>query len=47
LTQNKAKLCKNFITILAFEKNAIFSPKIGENRDHNIDPSSNDLSMAE
>jgi hypothetical protein len=30
--QNKAKLCKNWIITLVFEKNAIFSPKIGENR---------------
>jgi hypothetical protein len=32
LTQNKAKLCKNLITTLVFEKNANFSPKIGKNR---------------
>jgi hypothetical protein len=41
LTQNKAKLCKIFITTLVFEKNAIFSQKIvkiAENCDHNIDP---------
>jgi hypothetical protein len=38
LTQNKAKLFKNFIITLVFEKNANFSPKIAENCDHNIDP---------
>jgi hypothetical protein len=32
LTQNKAKLCKLLIITLVFEKNAIFSPKIGKNR---------------
>jgi hypothetical protein len=32
LTQNKAKLCKILIITLVFEKNAIFSPKIGKNR---------------
>jgi hypothetical protein len=32
LTQNKAKLCKILIISLVFEKNAIFSPKIVENR---------------
>jgi hypothetical protein len=32
LTQNKAKLCKNFIVALAFEKNDNFLPKIGNNR---------------
>jgi hypothetical protein len=33
LSQNKAKLCKNFITTLVFEKNANFcSQKIGESR---------------
>jgi hypothetical protein len=32
LTQNKAKLCKFLIITLDFEKNAIFSPKIGKNR---------------
>jgi hypothetical protein len=32
LTQNKAKLCKFLIITLVFEKNAIFSPKIGKNR---------------
>jgi hypothetical protein len=32
LTQSKAKLCENLIMTLIFEKNAIFSPKIGENR---------------
>jgi hypothetical protein len=36
--QNKAKLCKNWIITLIFEKNAIFSPKIAANCDHNIDP---------
>jgi hypothetical protein len=44
LTQNKAKLCKILIITLVFEKNAIFSPEIGEkiaeNSDHNIDPRS-------
>jgi hypothetical protein len=29
LTQNKPKLCKILIITLFFEKNAIFSPKIG------------------
>jgi hypothetical protein len=41
LTQNKAKLCKNLIITLVFEKNAIFcrkSSKIAENCDHNIGP---------
>jgi hypothetical protein len=38
LTQNKAKLCKILIITLVFEKNAIFSPKIAENCDHNSDP---------
>jgi hypothetical protein len=40
-TQNEAKLCKNFILTLVFEKNANFSPniaKIAENCGHNIDP---------
>jgi hypothetical protein len=32
LTQNKAKLYKILIVTLVFEKNAIFSPKIGKNR---------------
>jgi hypothetical protein len=32
LTQNKGKLCKIVIITLVFEKNAIFSQKIGENR---------------
>jgi hypothetical protein len=32
LDQNKAKVCKNLIITLFFEKNAIFSPKIGKNR---------------
>jgi hypothetical protein len=32
LTQNKAKLCKNLIKTLVFEKTPIFSPKIVENR---------------
>jgi hypothetical protein len=31
-TQNKAKLCKNLIITLVFEKTAIFSQKIGKNR---------------
>jgi hypothetical protein len=31
-TQNKAKLSKMLIMTLVFEKNAIFSPKIVENR---------------
>jgi hypothetical protein len=42
LNQNKAKLCKNLILTLVFEKNAIFCrklSKIAENCDHNIDPS--------
>jgi UDP-N-acetylglucosamine pyrophosphorylase len=38
LTQNKAKLFKNLIITLVFEKNAIFSPKIAENCDHKINP---------
>jgi hypothetical protein len=42
LTQNKAKLCKNLIITLVFEKNAnLFFrhlAKIPENFDHNIDP---------
>jgi hypothetical protein len=32
LTQNKAKLCKKLIITLVCERNAIFSPKIFENR---------------
>jgi hypothetical protein len=32
LTQNKAKLCKNLIITLVFDKTPIFSPKIVENR---------------
>jgi hypothetical protein len=32
LTQSKAKICKILIITLVFEKNAIFSPKIAENR---------------
>jgi hypothetical protein len=32
LTQNKAKLCNFLLKTLVFEKNAIFSPKIVENR---------------
>jgi hypothetical protein len=32
LTQNKAKLFKKLTITLVFEKNAIFSPKIGGNR---------------
>jgi hypothetical protein len=31
-TQNKAEICKILIITLVFEKNAIFSQKIGENR---------------
>jgi hypothetical protein len=31
-SQNKAKLCKNLIITVLFGKNAIFSPKIVENR---------------
>jgi hypothetical protein len=38
LTQNKAKLCKILILILFFDKTPIFSPKIAEYCDHNIDP---------
>jgi hypothetical protein len=41
LTQNKAKLCKNFIITSVFEKNANVLPKLAkfaENCDHNIDP---------
>jgi hypothetical protein len=30
--QNKAKLCKNCDHNIGFEKNAIFSPKMGKNR---------------
>jgi hypothetical protein len=30
--QNKAKLCKNWIITLVFEKNTNFLPKIGKNR---------------
>jgi hypothetical protein len=41
LTQNKAKLCKNVIITLVFEKNANFVrrklSKLAENFDHNID----------
>jgi hypothetical protein len=37
--QSTACFCKKFITKLVFEKNANFSPKIGKNCDHNIDPS--------
>jgi hypothetical protein len=39
--QNKAKLCKNWIITLVFEKNAIFCQKltkIAEKCDQNIDP---------
>jgi hypothetical protein len=36
--QNKAKLCKNWIITLVFEKTPIFSPKIGKNCDRKIDP---------
>jgi hypothetical protein len=32
LTQNKGKLCKMLTITLVFEKTAIFSQKIGENR---------------
>jgi hypothetical protein len=32
LAQNEAKLCKNLIITLVFEKNAIFLPKIVKNR---------------
>jgi hypothetical protein len=32
LTQNKAKLCKNMIITLFFEKNAKFLLQIGKNR---------------
>jgi hypothetical protein len=32
LTQNKAKICIILNITLVFEKNAIFSPKIAENR---------------
>jgi hypothetical protein len=42
LTHNKAKLCKNLIIKLVFEKTPIFFrrklAKIAENCDHNIDP---------
>jgi hypothetical protein len=41
LTQNKAKLFKNLILTLVFEKNANFRrklSKIDKNCDHNIDP---------
>jgi hypothetical protein len=41
LTQNKAKLLKNFIITLVFEKRPIFSRKLSkmaENCGHNIDP---------
>jgi hypothetical protein len=45
LTQNKAKLRKNLIITLVFEKNANFFAencqklsKIAKNCDHNIDP---------
>jgi hypothetical protein len=31
LTQNKAKLCKNLMITLVFEKSAIFSLKIAKN----------------
>jgi hypothetical protein len=47
-TQTTANFCKKLILTLVFEKNAIFSPKIGKNRrklakiaenfDHNIEP---------
>jgi hypothetical protein len=38
-TLNKAKLCKNLIVTLVFEKNAYFcSPKIAEYCDHKIGP---------
>jgi hypothetical protein len=32
LTQNKGELCKILIITLVFEKNVIFSSKIGKNR---------------
>jgi hypothetical protein len=35
--QTTASFCKNLIVTLVVEKNANFSPKIGKNRDHNID----------
>jgi hypothetical protein len=38
LTQNKAKLCKNLIITLVFEKNANFSDENRKNRENNIDP---------
>jgi hypothetical protein len=37
LTQIKAKLCKNLIITLVLEKTPIFSPKIDDNCDYNID----------
>jgi hypothetical protein len=44
LTQSRAKLSKILIIILVFEKNAIFSPKIANNCDHNIDPRNSGVS---
>jgi hypothetical protein len=32
LSQNKAKLCKNWIITMSLRKTPTFSPKIGENR---------------
>jgi hypothetical protein len=37
-TQNKAKLFKNMILTLVFDKNAKKLSQIAENCDHNIDP---------
>jgi hypothetical protein len=36
--QTTASFSKNWTITLVFEKNAIFSPKIGKNCDHNIGP---------
>jgi hypothetical protein len=33
-TQNTGSLCKQLIITVGFKKNAIFSPKIGENREN-------------
>jgi hypothetical protein len=38
LTQNKAKLGKNLIITVVFDKNANFFAEIAENFGHNIDP---------
>jgi hypothetical protein len=41
LTQSKAKLCKNLIVTVVFEKTPFYPPKIVkivENCDYNIDP---------